>query len=117
MGCGCRSIRITAHRRQTQAICRWCAPTYARTAPANTLSAPTARPDVLNDHGVRRLAIAVLQQAVADLHSPIPEHRSSAAAFIERREDLEFWCTLAGLDGDAVREELGERNSHHEEAA
>jgi hypothetical protein len=75
------------------------------------------RPDELNDHGVRRLAIAVLQQAVADLQGPIPEYRRSAAAFMARREDLEFWCALAGLDADAVRERLSGQISHHEEAA
>ena len=75
-------------------------------------------PDVLNDDGVKRLAIAVLQQAIVDLQSAIPEHRRSAAAFIERREDFDqFWCALVGLDGDAVRERLCEQISRHEEAA
>jgi len=56
----------------------------------------------LNDLGVRRLAIAVLQQAVADLQGPIPEYRRSAAAFMARREDFDgFWCAVVGLDGDA----------------
>jgi formylglycine-generating enzyme required for sulfatase activity len=40
---------------------------------------------VLNDDGVRRLAVAVLTQAVADLQGPIPEYRRSAAAFMARR--------------------------------
>jgi hypothetical protein len=34
---------------------------------------PTGCVKMLNDDGVRRLAIAVLQQVVADLHSGIPE--------------------------------------------
>ncbi len=73
---------------------------------------------MLNDHGVRRLAAAVVQQAIADLQSPIPEHRRSAAAFIGRREDFDqFWCALAGLDGDAVRERLNAQISYHDEAA
>jgi hypothetical protein len=73
---------------------------------------------VLNDDGVRRLAIAVLQQAVADLHSATPEYRRSAAAFIDRREDFDqFWCALVGLDGDAVRERLSEQLPHREGAA
>jgi len=73
---------------------------------------------MLNDNGVRRLAVAVLQLAVADLHSAIPEYRRSAAAFIERREDFDgFWCALVGLDGDAVRERLREQISQHREAA
>jgi hypothetical protein len=68
---------------------------------------------MLNDDGVRRLAIAVLQQTVTDLHGPIPEYRRSAAAFMERREDFdEFWCVLAGLEGGTVRERLD-----HQEAA
>jgi hypothetical protein len=73
---------------------------------------------MLNDHGVRRLAVAVLQLAVADLQSAIPEYRRSAAAFMARPEDFDdFWCALAGLGGDAVRERLREQTSHHEEAA
>jgi hypothetical protein len=69
---------------------------------------------MLSDHGVRRLAIAVLQLTVTDLQSAIPEYRPSAAAFMARREDFdEFWCALAGLKGDAVRQRLG----YQEEAA
>jgi hypothetical protein len=72
----------------------------------------------LDDDGVRRLAIAVLQQAVADLHSAIPEYRRSAEAFMARREDFHgFWCALVGLDGDAVRERLSEQVRQHQEAA
>ena len=37
----------------------------------------------------RQLAIAVLQQAAADLRGPIPEYRRSAAAFMARREDFD----------------------------
>jgi hypothetical protein len=73
---------------------------------------------MLNDHGVRRLAIAVLQQTVTDLQGPISGYRRSAAAFMARREDFDqFWCALVGLDGDAVRQRLSEQISHHEEAA
>jgi len=72
---------------------------------------------VLDDHGVRRLAVAVLQLAVADLQGPIPEYRRSATAFMARREDFDgFWCALVGLDGDAVRERLGEFPQHEEAA-
>jgi hypothetical protein len=79
--------------------------TCARTVRANT---PNVRPDVLNDHGVRRLAAAVLLQAVADLHSAIPEYRRSATAFVER-EDFDAWCALAGVNPTAARERLKER--------
>ena len=73
---------------------------------------------MLNDDGVRRLAIAVLQQAVADLQSPIPEHRRRAATFIQRPEDFDgFWCVLVGLEGDAVRGRLRGQISQHAEAA
>jgi hypothetical protein len=72
---------------------------------------------MLSDDGVRRLAIAVLQQAVADLQSPIPEYRRSAAAFIGRREDFDqFWCALVGLEGDAVRERLDRREAEQRAA-
>jgi len=67
---------------------------------------------MLSDDGVRRLAIAVLQQTVADVHGSIPEDRRSAAAFIARREDFdEFWCALAGLNADALRERLDHREA------
>jgi hypothetical protein len=63
---------------------------------------------MLNDDGVRRLAIAVLQQAVTD--SCKARHLSTVAvlrAFMARREDFdEFWCALVGLQGDSVRERL-----------
>jgi hypothetical protein len=73
---------------------------------------------MLGDHGVRRLAVAVLQQAVSDLQSAIPEYRRSAEAFMARREDFDqFWCALVGLDGDAVRERITEQSPHREEAA
>jgi hypothetical protein len=73
---------------------------------------------MVNHEGARRLAIAVLQQAVADFQSPIPEYRQSAAAFMERPEDFDrFWCALVGLDGDAVRERLSEQVRQHQEAA
>jgi hypothetical protein len=65
---------------------------------------------MLDDDGIRRLAVAVLQQAVADLQGPIPECRRSAVAFMARREDFDqFWCALAGLEADAVRERLARR--------
>jgi hypothetical protein len=73
---------------------------------------------MLDDYGARRLALAVLQQAVADFQGPIPEYRRSAEAFMLRREDFdEFWCALVGLDGDAVRERITEQFRHQEEAA
>ena len=72
---------------------------------------------MLSDDGVRRLAVAVLQVAVSDLHSAIPEYRRSAAAFIDRREDFDgFWCALVGLDGDAVRERLDRREAEQRAA-
>jgi hypothetical protein len=49
---------------------------------------------MLHDDGVRRLAIAVLQQAVTDLRGPIPEYRRCAAAFMARREDFDEWVRV-----------------------
>jgi hypothetical protein len=67
---------------------------------------------MLSDNAVRRLAIAVLQQAVMDLRGPIPEYQRCAAAFMARPEDFgDFWCALAGLDGDAVRERLDQQEA------
>jgi hypothetical protein len=60
---------------------------------------------VLNDHGVRRLAVAVLQQAISDLDCATPHDRLSAAAFIAR-EDFDCWCVLAGVNPIAARERL-----------
>jgi hypothetical protein len=75
-------------------------------------------PDALDDAGIKRLAIAVIREAVADLQSSIPEYRRSAAAFLQRREDFDdFWCALTGLDHDAVRERLSEQVPRHEAAA
>lgn len=65
---------------------------------------------MLSDDGVRRLAIAVLQLAVADLQSPIPEYRRSAAAFMAR-EDFDCWCVLASVNPTAARERLRERQT------
>ena len=71
---------------------------------------------MLNDHGVRLLAAAILLQAIADLDGPSESDRQSAAAFIAR-DDFDHWCVLAGLEGEAVRERRSGQISHHEEAA
>jgi hypothetical protein len=88
----------------------------ARSIPARIARVRARRPcglTMLHNGGIRRLAIAVLQQSVAELQGPIPEFRRCAAAFMARREDFdEFWCALTGLKGDAVRDRLD-----HQEAA
>jgi len=60
---------------------------------------------LLNDDGVRRLAAAVLQQAISDLDGASKTDRQSAAAFIAR-EDFGCWCALAGVNPTAARERL-----------
>jgi hypothetical protein len=52
---------------------------------------------MLNDDGVRRLAIAVLQQAISDLTCASETDRHSAKAFVDR-EDFDSWCALAGVN-------------------
>ena len=91
---------------------------YVHVNGLRTLRTSRPRRVMLKDDGVRRLAAAVLQQAMADLQSPIPEYRRSAAAFIERRADFDrFWCAPAALEPDAVRERLSEQVPRHEAAA
>ena len=60
--------------------------------------------ETLNDDGVKRLAIAVIQQAISDLDVAGPD-RQSAEAFIAR-EDFDCWCVLAGVTPTAARERL-----------
>jgi hypothetical protein len=60
---------------------------------------------MLNHDGVRRLAIAVLQQAISDLDRAAVPDRRSAEAFIAR-EDFDCWCFLAGVNPTAARERL-----------
>jgi hypothetical protein len=67
---------------------------------------------MLDDDGVQRLAIEVLRLAVADLHGTHAARRRSAQNFVNRREDFEHWCAVAGVKPDAVRERLD-----HQEAA
>jgi hypothetical protein len=67
----------------------------------------------LNDYGVRRLAAAVVQQAIGDLDCTSEPDRRSAEAFIGR-EDFDHWCVLAGLNPTAARERLLQ---HQREAA
>jgi hypothetical protein len=64
---------------------------------------------MLDDYGVRRLAIAVLQQAISDLDYPSEPDRRSAEAFIAR-EDFDTWCVLAGINPAAARERLALRD-------
>jgi hypothetical protein len=63
---------------------------------------------MLNDDGIKRLAIAVLQQAIRDLVCTSESDRRSAAAFVAR-EDFDSWCVLARLNPTAARERLQER--------
>ena len=89
MGCGCRSIRMTRTAgRHNRSVGRALLPVREPRLRTRRARRPCGL-TVLNDHGVWVLAVAVLQQAVADLHSAIPEYRRSAAAFIARREDFE----------------------------
>jgi hypothetical protein len=49
--------------------------------------------------GIRRLAVAVLQLAVEDLHHQDAARAEAARRFLTRQSvDLEHWTTLAGLD-------------------
>lgn len=64
---------------------------------------------MLNDDGVKRLAIAVLQQAMSDLDSGSAGDRESARAFIAR-DDFDCWCILAGVNPTAARERLARRD-------
>jgi hypothetical protein len=53
----------------------------------------------------RALAVAVLRQALADLHHGSPRWRADAAAFLEGCGDgLDFWSSVAGLDADLIRQ-------------
>jgi hypothetical protein len=62
-----------------------------------------------DDGGIRRLAIAVLHQAILDLDCASTPDRRSAQAFIER-DDFDCWCALAGVNPTAARERLRERS-------
>ena len=106
---GCNRIPTATNRSSPRATSRRFGSTRARTHHANTLSAPAARPDVLNDDGVRRLAAAVLQQAISDLDGASKTNRRSAAAFIAREESA-CWCALAGVNPTAARERLARRD-------
>lgn len=63
-----------------------------------------------NIEGCKRLAMAVLQQAINDLRLPSRSHDyPSALAFLtsshrEWAKRREFWATCAGIDPDAVCE-------------
>ena len=64
----------------------------------------------MNVEGCKRLAMAVLQQAIDDLRlSPASHEYPSALAFLtsaqkEWRREREFWATCAGMDPEAVSE-------------
>lgn len=64
----------------------------------------------MNIEGCKRLAMAVVQQAIDDLRLPSMSHDYPAAlAFLtssqtEWRKQREFWATCAGMDPDAVCE-------------
>lgn len=64
----------------------------------------------MNNEGCKRLAMAVLQQAIDDLRLPSMSHDYPAAlAFLtstqkEWVKQREFWATCAGLDPDALSE-------------
>jgi hypothetical protein len=60
---------------------------------------------MLNDDGIKRLAIAVLQQTISNRECASEPDRRSAEAFIER-EDFDWWCILAGVNPTAARERL-----------
>jgi hypothetical protein len=71
---------------------------------------PVSEP-LLNESGVRELAIAVLQQAAADLRGTNAIKQRRAAAFVRRTKDFSFWCQAAGLDATAAREYLAIREA------
>lgn len=64
----------------------------------------------MNIEGCRRLAMAVLQQAVSDLALPSRSHDyPPALAFLtsthrDWARQREFWATCAGMDPDALSE-------------
>jgi hypothetical protein len=62
---------------------------------------------MLNDHGVRRLAVAVLQLVVEDIHHQDAALADAARRFLTRpSDDLDRWVTLAGLRTEAVRQRV-----------
>lgn len=55
------------------------------------------------DPAVRRLAVAVLEQAARDAAGS-GIHAAQARGWLQsRRPALAFWCTVAGVSVDAVR--------------
>jgi len=57
------------------------------------------------DVPLRRIAAAVVGQAVADLRGAQPRQRKHAEAFI-KSQSFTTWCGLTPLDPHAVRERL-----------
>ena len=55
----------------------------------------------------QRLAVAVLRQAIEDARGKTPNAlRCRARHFLRDRHLLSFWCAVAGIDPDLVRDAL-----------
>jgi hypothetical protein len=61
---------------------------------------------MLDDDGVRALAVEVLRLAVSDLHGTHAARRRRAQNSINRQGDFARWCELAGVEADTVRQRL-----------
>ena len=55
----------------------------------------------------RRLAVAVLRQAIEDARGKTPPAlRCRARHFLHDRRLLGFWCAIAGIDRELIRDAL-----------
>jgi hypothetical protein len=64
------------------------------------------------DTGYRRLAAAIIAQAVNDYFYPKGRkvdkdlNRNAGWIFLTSNDDLNFWCEVAGMDATAIREKI-----------
>jgi hypothetical protein len=73
---------------------------------------------VLHADGVRRLAIAIVQRALDDLHNQDAGLADAARRFLTRpSDDLDRWVTLAGLRTEAIRQRVRTLAGEAEERA
>jgi hypothetical protein len=58
----------------------------------------------------RRLAAAVISQAIQDATNQMGRQRKSATTWLLQDEDgFPFWCNVLGMDPDQTRQELSDR--------
>jgi hypothetical protein len=71
------------------------------------------------DNPYRRLAVAIIRQAIIDLHSPSQDVRARAVSFLNNSASLRSWCTLLSLDPPLVIATISKDiyRTHEEEAA